>query len=88
MTQYDGRLRLVGSTSLPLGVEIDLSGNRMTLSASGSEVADWKLDEIDISEESDGFHIEAEGEEVILNVADELRFSVELTRLAGQGRQP
>ena len=75
MTSFDARLRMAGQTGIPLGVEVDLTGERMTLTAAGAEVADWSLGEIDIRSRPDGFHIYAEGEKVILNVTDRIRFA-------------
>jgi hypothetical protein len=78
MTAYDARLRLIGETGLPLGVEVDLTGERMVLTAGEADVADWSLDEIQILFRPDGFHIEAEGEELVLNVTDGLHFAQEI----------
>ncbi len=78
MTSFDGRLRLLGHTGFPLGVEVDLSGERLTVRAGDTEVADWSLDEITISALPDGFHIKAEGEEVVLNLIDAERFADEI----------
>ena len=78
MTSFDARLRMIGQQGLPLGVEVDLTGNRMTVTAGANEVADWPLDEIRVLSLPDGFHIKAEGEEVILNVTDKSRFATEV----------
>lgn len=78
MTSFNARLRLLGQTGLPLGVEIDLTGERMHVTADGRYVANWALRDINISSEPDGFHLEAEGEEVILHLTDEARFAVEV----------
>jgi hypothetical protein len=78
MTSFDGRLRLLGRAGFPLGVEVDLSGERMTVTAGDSEIANWALDEISVVAKADGFHIKAEGEEIVLNIADAERFAVEI----------
>lgn len=78
MTSFDARLRLVGQSGLPLGVEVDLTGERMSVTAGGSQIADWALQDISIAPLPDGFHIEAEGEEVVLNVTDGARFAAEI----------
>jgi hypothetical protein len=77
MTSFDARLRVVGERGFPLGVEIDLTGERMVLTAGGKELADWDLDEIRIAPTPTGFRIDAEGETVILNVTDTERFTRE-----------
>lgn len=82
MTSFDARLRVVGQSGLPLGVEVDLTGNHMIVTASGESIAEWVWDEIRISASPDGYHIRAEGEEIVLNVTDGARFAHELGRRA------
>lgn len=78
MTSFDARLRLVGQPGLPLGVVVDLTGKQMSVTVDGRQLASWSLEDIDIAQNSDGFHIEVEGEEVILNVNEKVRFATEL----------
>lgn len=80
MTSFDARLRVVGQSGLPLGVEVDLTGDHMIVTAGGEAIAEWVWDEIRISASPDGYHIKAEGEEVVLNVTDGARFANELGR--------
>lgn len=78
MTAFDARLRLLGESGLPLGVEIDLTGERMILTAAGKPLADWNLEDIRIVPTPSGFRVDAEGEAVILNVTDSERFVKEI----------
>lgn len=78
MGAYEAKLRMLDDTEPPLGVEIDLTEERLTLRAGGTEVADWALDEIRVSALVDGFHVRAEGEEVILDVSEDARFALDL----------
>ena len=78
MTSFDARLRLNGDTGLPLGVEIDLTDGHMKVRSGNQELADWNVDLIRVSAMQDGFHVRAEGEEVILNVTEDARFAIEL----------
>jgi hypothetical protein len=64
-------------------VEVDILHERMTLTAGDRTVANWPLDELEVSSLFDGFHIKVGGEEMILNVTDTKRFATEL----GVGRQ-
>lgn len=75
MTAFDGRLRVLGQPGLPLGVEVDLTRDRMILTTGGNRLADWSLADITISPTASGFRIDAEGEEVILNVTDSDAFT-------------
>jgi hypothetical protein len=78
MTAYDARLRLDGTDEAPISVLIDLSDDRLTMMAGEIEVGDWARDEIRISALPDGFHVRAEGEEIILDVTDDARFALDL----------
>ncbi len=78
MTAYDARLRLDGADEAPIQVVIDLTDDRLTMKSGDVEVADWSRSEIRVSPLLDGFHIRAEGEEIILDVTDEARFALDL----------
>lgn len=78
MTSFDARLRVVGQTGLPLGVEIDLTTERMTVAADGTSIADWDLNDIRIAPTPSGYRIDAEGETVIVAVNDDERFLSEI----------
>lgn len=78
MTAFDGRLRVLGQPGLPLGVEVDLTRDRMVVSTDGGPLAEWVLDDIVIYPTASGYRIDAEGEEVILNVTDSTAFDVAL----------
>jgi hypothetical protein len=41
-------------------------------------VADWSREEFRIQALTDGFHVRAEGEEVVLDISDDARFAIEL----------
>ncbi len=78
MTNYDAQLRIEGEDTAPLAVEVDLTDERLKMSLSGQEVADWNRSEMRINALPDGFHIRAEGESVILDVTEDARFALEL----------
>lgn len=78
MTSFDARLRMVGERGFPLGVEIDLSSERMRVTSDGQTIADWALNDIRIVPTPTGFRIDAEGEAIIVNVTDGDRFRAEI----------
>lgn len=78
MSTFQGRLRVEGDTDPEIGVEIDLDGERMKLAAGEVEIADWSLEEIRVAALQDGFHVRAEGEEVVLKVEDDGHFAIDL----------
>jgi hypothetical protein len=85
MSSFAARLRMPGRSRLPLGVEVDISRERMTLTAGDREVGDWALDQLDIDSRLDGFHITVDDEEMILDVTDSTRFAIEVG-IAGRRR--
>jgi hypothetical protein len=80
MTSFDARLRVVGQSGLPLGVIVDLTGDRMIVTAGRDALADWAVEDIKVHSLPDGFHIQAEGEEIVINVSDGPRFASEIRR--------
>jgi HSP20 family molecular chaperone IbpA len=67
-----------GDTERPMSVEIDLTDDRMRVTAGDIEVADWGRDEVRIQALQDGFHVRAEGEEVVLDIREDARFALEI----------
>jgi len=78
MTAYDARLRIDRTEGAPISVLIDLTDDRLTMTSGEIEVADWARAEIRVSALPDGFHVRAEGEEIILDVAEDARFALDL----------
>lgn len=78
MAEYDGLLRIDGETAQPMNVTIDLTGDRMKVMAGEIEVADWSRDEFRVRALTDGFHVRAEGEEVVFDIREDARFAIEL----------
>jgi hypothetical protein len=87
MTSFNARLRLPGSR-LPLGVEVDILHERMTVTSGERTVAQWPLERLDVTMKSDGFHIRVDGEELVLAVAEPKRFATEIGVTAGNGTAP
>lgn len=78
MSLFPARLYIPGQTKLPLNVEVDISEERLSLTAMGRTVADWPLGEVDIEVRPDGFHLEFDNEEIVLSVTDTTGFADEL----------
>lgn len=83
VSAYEGLLRVEGENEPPIGVMVDLTDGRMRVSAGDIEVADWSLDEVRISALLDGFHVRAEGDEVVLEIEDEGHFALDLGLKSG-----
>ena len=78
MSAYDAQLRLSGTDDAPISVVVDLTNERLTMMAGDIEVGDWPRDQVRVSAMPDGFHVRAEGEEIILDVTDDARFALDL----------
>jgi hypothetical protein len=78
MSSFDGRLRLPGQAKLPLAVEIDISKERMRLTAGEETVADWPIEGLEVDARPDGFHITVDDEQVVLSVSEATKFAKEL----------
>jgi hypothetical protein len=78
MGSFNARLRVIGQTGFPVPVVLDLTDEQLTVTTDSGRLADWNIAEIDISTRADGFYVEAEGEEILLNVTDSARFAAEL----------
>jgi hypothetical protein len=78
MAVYDAQLRLEGAKDSPIHVVIDLTDDRLTMKSGEVEVADWPRNEIRVTPMLDGFHVRAEGDEIVLNVTDDAHFALDL----------
>lgn len=78
MSQYEGSLIMPGDEGPPLAILIDLTEERLRINAGGAEIGDWSMSEIRVNALPDGFHLRAEGEEVLLNVDEDAQFAVDL----------
>ncbi len=78
MSTFSARLHMPGRAKLPLGVEIDIQHERMTLTSGERMVAVLPLDDLDVTARPDGFHLKIDGEDVVLIVGDSPRFAAAL----------
>ena len=78
MSDFEGVLRTATDRDVAIRVTIDLTGERLRLLTGDTEIADWSLNEIRVNALPDGFHIKAEGEEVILDLTEDAEFAVAL----------
>jgi len=78
MSTFSARLHMPGRAKLPLGVEIDIQHERMTLTSGENKVAVMSLEDLDVTSRSDGFHLKIDGEDVVLIVGDSSRFAAAL----------
>lgn len=78
MGTYDASLRMVGEDGPGLPVVVDLRDDRLEIRAGDVEIGDWSRSEVRINALTDGIHLRAEGEEVILDLTKDAEFAVEV----------
>jgi hypothetical protein len=76
MAEFHGSLRLPGEAGPGLDVLIDLTGDRLGIRCADSLIGDWALSEVRVTALEDGFHLRAEGEEVLLDVTEDAQFAI------------
>lgn len=81
MESFDASLRLGGDRGPPVHVEVDLSDERMVIRVGANRLADWELSDLRVFSLPDGFHINANGDEVVINFSDSTHFAAEVNRL-------
>ena len=78
MVDFAGVLHTSTARDSAIGVVIDLTDERLRLRSGDTDIADWSLNDIRVSAQGDGFHIRAEGEEVIVDLRQDAEFAVAL----------
>lgn len=78
MSTYDASLRMAGEAGPGLPVVIDLRDDRLEIRAGDIKIGDWSRSEVRINADTDGIHVRAEGEEVILDLAKDAEFAIEI----------
>ena len=78
MSTYEASLRMVGEDGPGLPVVIDLRDDRLGIRSGDIEIGDWSRDEVRINAAVDGIHVRAEGEEVVLDLAQDAEFAIEV----------
>ncbi|MBT8201918.1 MAG: hypothetical protein HKN74_04700 [Acidimicrobiia bacterium] len=74
MEQFEGTVRLAGDTEALHAVML-VSDRHLKVATRLHEIGNWELDEITSALRPDGCHVRAEGEELIVSVADPKRFA-------------
>ena len=75
MSSFNARLRLTGESRIILGVLVDVADGSITVTSAQREIATWSLDEIEVRQLVDGFHIIHGDQEVVLGVTEPIGFA-------------
>lgn len=76
MPTFDGSLRMPGEQGPGLQVVIDLDRETIALRAAAGDLGSWRRSEVRVNALPDGFHLRAEGEEVILDITHDAEFAI------------
>lgn len=78
MSTYEASLRMLGESGPGLPVVVDLRDNRLEIRSGDVEIGDWSRNEVRVNADTDGIHLRAEGEEIVLDLAKDAEFAVEI----------
>lgn len=75
MPRFQGSLQLVGDTSPAVTGEVAVADGSLAVRTGAHELGTWPFGELDIARQTDGFHIGAEGEELVFKADDPIGFA-------------
>lgn len=78
MGRYQGMLRLAHSADSPVRVELDLEDELVTIRAGSALIGEWPISELGIRGQDDGFHMRAGGDEMIVDLTEDVAFALEI----------
>lgn len=78
MSTYEASLRMLGESGPGLPVVVDLRDDRLEIRSGDVEIGDWSRNEVRVNADTDGIHLRAEGEEIVLDLAKDAEFAVEI----------
>ena len=76
MAHFDGSLKLAGNEA-PVRVAIDLTDDHVIrISAEAIEIGEWTIGQVSVKAQDDGFHMIADGEELIIRTDNDPAFAL------------
>jgi hypothetical protein len=76
MDHFDGSLKLAGQEA-PVRVAIDLTDDQvMRITAEEIEIGEWTIGQVAVKALDDGFHMIADGEEIIIKTDNDPAFAL------------
>jgi hypothetical protein len=63
--EFQGKMRLLADPLNVVGADLEVGEGSVALIVSNHEVGEWRLDEVAVEMQSDGFHLQVDGEEFI-----------------------
>jgi hypothetical protein len=78
VSTYEASLKMVGENGPGLPVVIDLRDDRLGITSGDVEIGDWSRQEVRVNADTDGIHLRAEGEEIVLDLERDAEFAIEI----------
>jgi hypothetical protein len=78
VSTYEASLKMAGESGPGLPVVIDLRDDRLGITSGDVEIGDWSRQEVRINADTDGIHLRAEGEEIVLDLERDAEFALEI----------
>jgi len=73
MSGFNAALKVKGDPE-PLQARLEVEDGRLIISAADQRIGEWNLTDLDIGRTPEGFRVQVEGEELLLEVSDPLAF--------------
>ncbi len=73
MSGFNAALKVKGDPK-PLQARLEVEDGRLIISAADQSIGEWNLTDLDIGRTPEGFRVQVEGEELLLEVSDPLAF--------------
>lgn len=78
MAIFDGTLRTIDDPTNVISVTVEVAGDQLAIDAASGRIGVWAREEIRLKALDDGFHLQAEGDEVVLAIDQDAEFAIAL----------
>ena len=75
MNSFSGVVALAGEPESAVAATVEVNAGMLTLTAGGSEIGVWSLEEIEVEQTAGAFNLRADGEDLVLTTPDMTAFA-------------
>ena len=75
MNSFSGVVALAGEPESAVAATVEVNAGMLTLTAGGSEIGVWRLEEIEVEQTAGAFNLRADGEDLVLTTPDMTAFA-------------
>lgn len=73
---YEARLEVLGDEVSEISVVLDVTDEALRIDAVNGTLGEWSHDQLRVTALDDGFHVRADGEEIVLHVERDAEFAL------------